>query len=85
MCRLGNGVACVPDIFGVECPIKLDTFVHWNLITQWVVATGGNDLGSEEGLYRNDTVLMAFGVFQTDVCRFQALDCGLGDIPFKGV
>ena len=43
MCRLGNGVACVPDIFGVEGPIKLDAFVHWNLITQWVVATGGND------------------------------------------
>ena len=68
MCWLGNGVPCVPDIFEVEGLIKLEAFVQWNLIAQWVVATGGNDEGSEEGLYRNDTILMAFCIFQTDVC-----------------
>ena len=43
MCWLGNGVPCVPDIFGVEGPIELAAFVRWNLIAQWVVPTGGND------------------------------------------
>ena len=40
---LDNGVSCVPDVFGVEGPIKLAAFVRWNLIAQWVVATSGND------------------------------------------
>ena len=65
---LGNGVLCVPDIFGVEGLIKLEAFFRRNLIAQWVVATDGNDEGSEEGLYGNDTVLLAFCIFQTDVC-----------------
>ena len=43
---LGNGVLCVPDLFGVEGLIKREAIIRWNLITQWVVATYGDDEGS---------------------------------------
>ena len=31
---LGNGVSCVPDVFGVEGPIKREELIRWNLIAQ---------------------------------------------------
>ena len=43
---LGNNVSCVPDLFGVDGPIKREALIRWNLITHWVVAIYGDDEGS---------------------------------------
>ena len=42
---LDNGVSCVPDVFGVESPIKREALIIGNFIAQWVITTDEDDQG----------------------------------------
>ena len=42
---LDNGVSCVPDVFGVEIPIKREALIIGNLIAQWVITAYEDDQG----------------------------------------
>ena len=63
MRRLCNGVFGCCNVFEVQGAIKRGTLLYWYLGAERVIATRGDDQGTEKRLYGDNTVSMAHCFF----------------------